>query len=29
MVVEDTKKGNVPFNEADLAGIVIKAVPTS
>ncbi len=29
MAVEDTKKGNVPFNEADLAGIVHKAVPTS
>ncbi len=29
MAVEDTKKGNVPFNEADLAGIVLKAVPTS
>jgi hypothetical protein len=29
MAVEDTKKGNVPFNEADLARIVLKAVPTS
>jgi hypothetical protein len=29
MAVEDTKKGNVPFDEADLAGIVLKAVPTS
>ncbi len=29
MAVTDTKKGNVPFNEADLAGIVLKAVPTS
>ncbi len=30
MAVVDTKKGNVPFkNEADLAGIVLKAVPTS
>jgi hypothetical protein len=29
MAVKDTKKGNVPFNEADLARIVLKAVPTS
>ncbi len=29
MAIEDTKKGNVPFDEADLAGIVLKAVPTS
>jgi hypothetical protein len=29
MAVEDTKKGNIPFNEADLARIVLKAVPTS
>ena len=29
MAVEDTKKGNVPFNEADLSGIVLKAIPTS
>jgi hypothetical protein len=29
MAVEDTKKGNVPFEEADIAGIVLKAVPTS
>ena len=29
MAVEDTKKGNVPFDEADLAGIVLKAIPTS
>jgi hypothetical protein len=29
MAVEDTKKGNVPFDEADLAEIVLKAVPTS
>jgi hypothetical protein len=29
MAVPDTKKGNVPFDEADLAGIVLKAVPTS
>ncbi len=29
MVVEDMKKGNVPFDEADLAGIVLKAVPAS
>ncbi len=27
--VEDMKKGNVPFNKADLAGIVRKAVPIS
>ena len=27
--VEDTKKGNVPFNEADLAGIMLKAIPIS
>ena len=29
MTVEDTKKGNVPFDKADLAGILLKAVPTS
>jgi hypothetical protein len=29
VAVEDTKKGNVPFNEADLAGIMLKAVPIS
>ena len=29
MAVEGTKKGNVPLGEADLAGIVLKAVPTS
>ncbi len=29
MAIEDTKKGNVPFDESDLAGIVLKAVPTS
>jgi hypothetical protein len=29
MAVEDTKKSNVPFNEADLARIMLKAVPTS
>jgi hypothetical protein len=29
IAVADTKKGNVPFDEADLAGIVLKAVPTS
>jgi hypothetical protein len=29
MAIEDTKKGNVPFDEADLAGIVLKAVPVS
>jgi hypothetical protein len=28
MAVADTKKGNIPFDEADLAGIVLKAVPT-
>ena len=29
MAVEDTKKGNEPFNEADLARIMLKAVPSS
>jgi hypothetical protein len=29
MAVEGTKKGNVPFNEADLAGIVLNCVPVS
>ncbi len=29
MAVADTKKGNVPFDEADSAGILLKAVPTS
>jgi hypothetical protein len=29
MTVKDTKKGNFPFDKADLAGIVLKAVPTS
>ncbi len=29
MAIADTKKGNVPFDEADLARIVLKAVPTS
>jgi hypothetical protein len=29
MAVEDTKKDNTPFNKADLAGIMLKAVPTS
>jgi hypothetical protein len=29
MAVEDTKKGNVPFDKADLAGILLKAVLTS
>ncbi len=29
MAVADTKKGNVPFNEAGLTGMVLKAVPTS
>jgi hypothetical protein len=27
MAVEDTKKGNVPFNEADLPGIMLNAIP--
>ena len=27
MAVEDTKKDNMPFNEANLAGIILKAVP--
>jgi hypothetical protein len=29
MVVEGMKKGNVPFDEADLAGIVLNSVPVS
>jgi hypothetical protein len=29
MAVEETKKGNVPFDEADLAGIVLISVPVS
>ncbi len=29
MAVEGTKKGNVPFNVADLAGIVLNSVPVS
>ena len=29
MAIEDRKKDNAPFGEADLAGIVLKAVPTS
>ncbi len=29
MAIEDTMKGNAPFNEADLARIVLKAVPIS
>ncbi len=29
MAVANTKKGNIPFDEADLTGIVRKAVPTS
>jgi hypothetical protein len=29
MAIKDTKKGNIPFNKADLAGIVLKVVPTS
>jgi hypothetical protein len=28
MAVEDTKKDNVPFDKADLAGILLKAIPT-
>jgi hypothetical protein len=27
--VEDTKKGNVPFDEADLASIILKSLPPS
>ncbi len=27
--VEDTKKGNVPFGEADLAGIMLQTIPIS
>ncbi len=29
MAIAGTKEMNVPFNEADLAGIVLKAVPSS
>ena len=29
MAVEGTKKDNVPFDEADLAGIVLNSVPVS
>ncbi len=29
MAIEGTKKGSVPFNEADLAGIVLNSVPVS
>ncbi len=29
MAVAGTKKMNVPFNEADLAGIVLNLVPSS
>ena len=29
MAVEDTRKGNVSFNEADLARIMLKAIPSS
>jgi hypothetical protein len=29
MAIEGTKKGNVPFDEADLAGIVLNSVPVS
>jgi hypothetical protein len=27
MAVEEMKKGNVPFDEANLAGIILKSVP--
>ena len=27
MAVDDTKAGNMPFDEADLAGIIIKSLP--
>jgi hypothetical protein len=29
MAVEDTKKDNVPFDEADLAGVILNLVPVS
>ncbi len=29
MAVEGTKKGNVLFDEADLAGIVLNSIPVS
>ncbi len=29
MAVEGTKKSNVPFDEADLAGIVLNLVPVT
>jgi hypothetical protein len=29
IAIEGTKKVNVPFNEADLAGIVLNSVPVS
>jgi hypothetical protein len=29
MTIEGTMKGNVPFDEADLAGIVLNSVPVS
>jgi hypothetical protein len=29
MAIADTKKMNVPFNEADLAGIVLNSLPSS
>ncbi len=29
MAIEGTKKGNVPFNEADLAGIVLNSAPVT
>jgi hypothetical protein len=29
MAIEGTKKGNMPFNEVDLAGIILNSVPVS
>jgi hypothetical protein len=29
MAIDGTKKGNVPFDEADLAGIILNLVPVS
>ncbi len=29
MAIEGTKKANVPFNEVDLAKIILKSVPVS
>ena len=28
MTVEDTKKGNKPFNKSDLTGLMLKIVPS-